>query len=217
VSCIGKQLGKAWNLNVFDLRFFAGDKHKTIDDEPFGGGGGMIMKCNIVDRFFQNCPDTRKLYMSPRGKIFNQEMVPELITQDLCILCARYEGVDARVIKHWNVEEISLGDFILHGGEIAALALIESCARVLSVKEHSINKDSFSNGLLEHDHYTRPACWIPEGGVDGIFKKSYDVPEVLISGNHRAIDCWRRENSLAITKEKRSDLWEKYLSKGEKV
>lgn len=216
ISCIGKALGKLWNLSVHDLREFATDVHKTVDDAPLGGGGGMIIKCEIVDKWFQRVvsesgnTNARRIYMSPRGKRFDQGCVKDLVAQDLCILCGRYEGVDVRVLQHWGVEEISIGDFVLHGGEVAAMALIEACARSIVVKDYSFANDSFSDGLLEHDQYTRPSEWRP-WGIDKDESKSYNVPEVLISGHHAKIERWREENSKEVTKLRRPDLWQKYL------
>ena len=216
ISCMGKNLGLTWDLHVCDLRSFALDKHKTVDDEPFGGGGGMIMKPDVIAGFFEKYNTKRKIYMSPRGKVFNQSMIKNLVAEDLSILCGRYEGVDVRVLQHYDVEEISIGDFILHGGELAALVLVESCARSIVVKQHSFISDTFSNGLLEHDQYTRPAKWIIRG-VDSSEIKTYNVPEVLISGNHKEIEKWRVENSVERTKNQRPDLWEDYVNQTQDI
>jgi len=210
VSSIGKAMGKLWDLAVDDLRSFATDKHRTVDDAPMGGGGGMLIKCDIVDAWFSQeyNKNKRKIYLSPRGKLFKQSMVRDLIQQDLCILCGRFEGVDARVLEHWGPEELSLGDFVLHGGEVAAMALVEACARGIVVKQHSYELDSFSSGLLECDQYTRPAAWEP---LDKTVPKVYDVPEVLISGDHEKIRRWRLANSELVTQQRRPDLWKEYL------
>ena len=213
ISCIGKALGTEWLLEVDDLRSYATDKHKTIDDTPCGGGGGMIIKCDIVDSWFseEKNRSRRKIYMSPRGKVFNQSMVQDLLTTDLCILCGRYEGVDVRVLRHWQVEEISIGDFILHGGESAAMAIIEACTRAIVVKKHSYSNDTFSDGLLEHDQYTKPVEWKPKLPLDEEQIKIYNVPEVLVSGDHEKVRQWRLDNSKAVTRANRPDLWQKYL------
>ena len=214
LSCIGRGIGTKWNLEISDLRSFAFDKHKSIDDKAFGDMGGMVMKCEVIHRFFQEFAGYKKVYVSPRGNLLKQNLIERLLTDDLCILCGRYEGVDVRVLQHWEVEEISLGDFILHGGEVAAMTLIEVCARKLVVKSHSFLYDTFSHGLLEHDQYTRPAIWTPENGdssLDSSVEKSYNVPEVLISGNHKKMSEWRIQNSFEITKRRRPDLWKTYL------
>ena len=217
LSCIGREMGKKWNLEISDLRSFAHDKHKSIDDAPFGDTGGMVMKCETIHRFFLKFQHHRKVYMSPRGYQFKQNLIDKLLDTDLCILCGRYEGVDVRVLNHWEVEEISLGDFILHGGEVAAMTVIEACARKLVLKSHSFLNDTFSDGLLEHDQYTRPAVWQPEkddSGIDTTIERSYNVPEVLISGNHKKMSEWRIQNSIELTKRNRPDLWKIYM--GEK-
>lgn len=138
---------------------------------------------------------------------FSNKVAKELIKQDLCILCGRYEGVDSRVLKHWEIEEISIGDFILHGGEIAAMVIVETCLRYLKgmIKVHSVENDTFESGLLEFDYFTRPAKWIPINS-----EKLYNVPEVLRSGNHAEIDEWRRKDSMRVTKKNRPDLLRKY-------
>lgn len=209
-SCIGKQLDKLWSLKVDNLRDFATDKHKMVDDEPFGGGGGMVIKSDVIDNWLYSHKDNlgKIIYVSPRGKVFSNKVAKELIKQDLCILCGRYEGVDARVLKHWEIEEISIGDFVLHGGEVAAMVIVETCLRYLEgmIKAHSVENDSFESGLLEFDHFTRPAEWIPINS-----KKLYNVPEVLRSGNHAEIDKWRKEDSMRVTRKSRPDLWKKYL------
>lgn len=208
ISCIGRQLGKLWSLEVDDLRQFASDKHKSVDDEPFGGGGGMIIRPDVVDNWLNSQKKLGKIvYVSPRGRVFSNKVAKELIKQDLCILCGRYEGVDSRVLKHWEIEEISIGDFILHGGEIAAMVIVETCLRYLKgmIKVHSVENDTFESGLLEFDYFTRPAKWIPINS-----EKLYNVPEVLRSGNHAEIDEWRRKDSMRVTKKNRPDLLRKY-------
>lgn len=201
VSCINRHRGTKWEMFTYDLRAF--DPKGRIDDAPFGGGGGMIIKCDVIDKWINvnNLQNHKKIYMSPRGQILNQNMVEKIISQDIVILCGRYEGVDQRVLDHWNFEEISIGDFILHGGEVAAMAMLEACLRKFSVKEHSLSSDSFSNGLLEHHQYTRPALWTPDNT-----SVSYRAPAVLLSGHYANIVKWRSINSVEITKSRRPDL-----------
>jgi tRNA (guanine37-N1)-methyltransferase len=205
ISCIGKNKGILWDLEVSDLRDFAYDKHKKVDDEPFGGGGGMLMKCEPIDAWLSQAQNIyrKKIYVSPRGKVFSIEVMNELVQQDLCILCGRYEGVDQRVLDHWDIEEISVGDFILHGGEVASMLIIEACVRSIEgiIKKHSFENDSFEKNLLEFNQYTRPSRWLPLNE-----KKVYDVPEVLLSGNHGKISEWRIQNSIETTKRVRPDL-----------
>ncbi|QEK38747.1 tRNA (guanosine(37)-N1)-methyltransferase TrmD [Candidatus Cytomitobacter primus] len=235
VSCLGKSHGKQWNLFVQDLRNYTKDKHKTIDDTPFGGGPGMVMKCDVLDAWLHesynhannsesNAEKNDKykeirnrgkiIYMSPRGRAFNQSYASELIKTDLHILCGRYEGVDSRLLKHWEIEEVSMGDYILCGGEVAAMTLVETCVRLIPGvlgNPQSIESDTFSNGLLEHDQYTRPDIWVPKDS-----KMEYNTPCVLKSGNHKEISSWRQSNSETLTKNRRSDLWVEYIRKKEK-
>ncbi len=212
VSCIGKALGSKWNLKVDDLRQFGIGKHKTIDDTPCSGGAGMLMRADVIDEWLNSTKSDlinyKYIYMSPRGSVLNSNMSKILTQKPLCILCGRFEGVDARVLTHWNIEEISIGDFILCGGEVAALALLESCVRLLpSVlgNAKSIQTESFVQNLLEHDQYTKPIKWVPKCS-----KSSYNVPEVLLSGNHGKIEKWKLLNQQSITESRRPDLWSKY-------
>ncbi|QEK38273.1 tRNA (guanosine(37)-N1)-methyltransferase TrmD [Candidatus Cytomitobacter indipagum] len=215
VSCLGKAHKKYWELFVQDFRNYANDKHNTVDDTPFGGGPGMVMKCNTIDSWLSDVYKKGKIiYMSPRGRTLNQSYAKELIKEDLYIICGRYEGVDCRVLNHWNVEEVSMGDYVLCGGEVASMALVETCARlipgVLGNKE-SAEQDSFSNDLLEHDQYTKPNIWVPNNS-----EMSYNTPCVLRSGNHKAISDWKLSNSEAVTEKNRYDLWIEYIRKKEK-
>lgn len=208
VSCAGRSLAQGkWGLEVEDLREFATDKHKTVDDMVFSGSGGMLIKCDIVDRWARKNKSKRKIFLSPRGKIFKQNMVENLVLQDICLLCGRYEGIDARVLQHWDFEEISIGDFVLYGGEVAAMVLLEACTRYFSVSE-AYHDDSFSDELLECDHYTRPAEWTTKA-VDSDELITYKVPEILLSGNHAKVEEWKKQNSLEVTKKRRPDLLEK--------
>jgi tRNA (guanine37-N1)-methyltransferase len=203
ISCIGRNKGITWDMDADYLGKFI--YKGRIDDETFGGGGGMIIKAEVVDNWIHETQsqNKRKIFMSPRGKVFNHSMIPGLLAQDICILCGRYEGVDQRVIDYWNFEEISIGDFILHGGEVAAMVMLESCLRFLSVKQHSLDHESFTNNLLEANNYTRPESWTPRDQ-----DKVYKVPEVLLSGHHANVKSWRLQNSIEITKKFRPDLLE---------
>lgn len=196
-----------WNLKILDLRDFATDKHHTVDDSPYGGGIGMVMKPDVIDACLTHAltllPGAKIVYPSPRGQVLNQQWAETHKNQDLIILCGRFEGIDQRVIDHYHMEEVSLGDFILSGGEIAAMAMIDACVRLLPgviSKEGAIHDESFSPtskyaGLLEYPHYTRPPVW-----------KGLAVPEVLLSGNHEQIETWRRQKAREITASRRPDL-----------
>jgi len=211
-SIAGKALESGeWSMDVVDIRDFAEDKHKTVDDSPFGGGVGMVMRpdalSNAIEHVIEKHNPEKMFYMSPRGKVFTQENVEEISKlENIAVLCGRYEGIDQRIIEEYALEEISLGDFILSGGEIAALALIDACIRLLpsvlssreAVAEESFGCGKFKN-LLEYPHYTRPSEW-----------KGRKVPEVLLSGNHGEIEKWRFDEAVKITKERRRDLWKKH-------
>ena len=209
-SLAGKALEKnIWSYEAINIRDYAKDAHKTVDDTPCGGGAGMIMKPDILDSALKsNEPIGRFIYMSPRGKTLTQKLAEELIQEpQLTILCGRYEGVDQRLLDTYSAEEISVGDYILSGGEPAAMILIDSCIRLLPDvlgNKNTHSEESFGNGLLEYPHYTRPVEWITADGIE------HNVPEVLTSGNHAEIAEWRFSESEKITKERRPDLWEKY-------
>lgn len=195
------------SLNVVDIRDFAQDKHKSVDDEPFGGGAGMVMKPDVLDRAIKQTHTDSSMpliYMSPRGKPLNQKMVHSLVDKGgATILCGRFEGVDQRVLDKNDVIEVSIGDYILSGGEPAAIVLLDSIIRLLpnvTGKKQSLEEESFEEGLLEYPHYTRPNNW-----------EGYKVPEVLISGHHQKIADWRKQKSVEVTKLKRPDLYEKYI------
>jgi tRNA (guanine37-N1)-methyltransferase len=203
-SLAGEALSQGlWALQAHDIRTHGLGKHARVDDTPAGGGAGMVMRCDVVaDAIDAVSPadDPRpRLFMSPRGKPLSQGMVRDWAQgPGLVILCGRFEGVDERVIAARNLHEVSLGDFVLSGGEIAALALLDACVRLIPGvmgKEASGQEESFENGLLEYPHYTRPREW--EGRA---------IPEMLLSGNHAAIAAWRREQALAITRARRPDL-----------
>ncbi|MGB1077570.1 MAG: tRNA (guanosine(37)-N1)-methyltransferase TrmD [Bdellovibrionales bacterium] len=207
-SLSGRALEKElWSYNAVNIRDFATDNHKTVDDTPFGGGAGMVMRPDIIEKALLSLPKTgKKIYMSPRGKPLTQERVKELSNTDtLTILCGRYEGVDQRLLDAHEFEEISIGDYVLSGGEPAALILMDACIRLLpNVMGNSATPDeeSFSNGLLEYPHYTKPDPWTDHTGT------THTVPDILKSGHHKNIEKWREEQSLALTKERRPDLIE---------
>jgi tRNA (guanine37-N1)-methyltransferase len=194
-----------WSYDTVDIRSFANDKHKTVDDTPFGGGAGMVMRPDVIESALLSLPDAgRKIYLSPRGQPLTQNLVKELAaTPVLTLLCGRYEGVDQRVLDAHHFEEISIGDYVLSGGEPAALILMDACIRLLDgVMGNATTPDeeSFSSGLLEYPHYTRPAEW---SAADG---KTYAVPDILRSGDHGKVAQWRHEQSEDLTKQRRPDL-----------
>lgn len=203
VSLAGKALHSGiWSLDTHDIRNAATDKHRTVDDTPAGGGPGMVMKADVLARALDSVPhDTRpRLLMSPRGTPLTQARVKSLAAgPGVTIVCARFEGVDERLITTRRLEEVSLGDFILSGGEIAALALLDACVRLLPGvmgKEASAAEESFAEGLLEYPQYTRPPVFEGE-----------PIPDVLLSGDHARIAAWRRAEAERITRERRPDLW----------
>ena len=201
-SLAGKALAKGlWALDAVDIRDHATDKHRTVDDTPAGGGPGMVMKADVLARAIDAAGDGRpRLLMSPRGTPLTQGRVAELANgPGPVIVCGRFEGVDERVIAARALEEVSLGDFVLSGGEIAALALIDACVRLLPGvmgKEASGAEESFSEGLLEYPQYTRPALF--EGAA---------IPEILTSGDHAKVAAWRRQEAEKLTQKRRPDLW----------
>ncbi len=208
VSLAGKALQRGdWSLRAVDIRSFATDAHRTVDDSPFGGGPGMVLRPDVVDAALaaQTQPGPR-IYLSPRGRPLDQQRVRELAAgPGLVVLCGRFEGLDERVITEHALEEISLGDFVLSGGEPAAIALIDACVRLLPgviATQETLAEESFEAGLLEYPHYTRPSLW-----------RGRAVPEVLLSGNHARIKAWRRAEAEAATRMRRPDLWERYLSR----
>lgn len=206
----GKAMEKnIWSFQTFNPRAFATDNHKTVDDTPFGGGAGMVMKPDILSKALEaHTPHGRMIYMSPRGKPLSQALVKELTQEkQITIICGRYEGVDQRLLDAYNVEEISIGDYVLSGGEQAAMIMLDAIIRTLpdaigNAGTH--DEESFSNGLLEYPHYTRPAEWI---SPDGVTRK---VPDILTSGHHAKVSDWRLEQSKRLTEERRPDLWDKY-------
>ena len=196
------------DFNIINIRDFSRDKHNKADDTPYGGGVGMVMFCQPIFEALRSIKAEGKkiIYMSPRGKVLDRSKIEELARFDeMVILCGHYEGVDQRVLDYWNMEEVSIGDYILTGGELAAMVMIDAVSRfvpdVLGTRE-SATEESIYSGLLEYDQYTKPREY------EGI-----EVPEVLFNGNHKLIHLWQYRNSLEQTKEKRPDLWEAYLSK----
>ena len=200
-SIIGKAIEKDLiDINLINIRDFSKDKHKKVDDTPYGGGAGMVMKPDVVYDAYQSIKDrnAKVIYMSPQGKPLNQKKVEELSKENhLIILCGHYEGIDQRVLDKIVDEEISIGDYVLTGGEIPAMVLIDSVSRYVEgvLKEESVKEESFSNGLLEYPQYTRPEVF-----------EGMKVPEVLLSGHHENIEKWRKEKSLEMTKKKRPDI-----------
>jgi tRNA (guanine37-N1)-methyltransferase len=211
LSLAGQALGAGiWGLETVDIREFARDKHQTVDDAPFGGGPGMVMRPDVIDAAIEGVvedsgPATPLIYLTPRGRLLTQARVGELARgPGMVLLCGRYEGVDQRVLDARRVEEISLGDFVLSGGEPAATALIDACVRLLPGvvgSATSLTEESFERGLLEYPHYTRPQVW-----------QGRAVPEVLISGHHEKIGAWRRDQAETATRERRPELWSRYTA-----
>ena len=218
LSLAGKALENGvWALESVDIRSFARDKHRSVDDTPFGGGAGMVMRPDVLDAALTATagpPGTpgrgRAIYLSPRGRVLDQELVKELAaTPVVTLLCGRYEGVDERVLDAHGLEEVSLGDFVLSGGETAALCLIDAVVRLLPGVMGNVEtagEESFERGLLEYPHYTRPAVWCDGLGVER------SVPEVLLSGHHEKVRAWRLAEAERITRARRPDLWSRYES-----
>ncbi len=191
-----------WQLEVVDIRGFARDKHASVDDTPFGGGAGMVMRADVVSDAIHAAWDRRGplVHLSPRGRPLTQRRAAALAEgPGPTLLCGRYEGIDQRLLDAWAPEEVSLGDFVLSGGEPAAMALLDACVRLLpgvAGKEQSVREESFEGGLLEYPHYTRPAVWAGRA-----------APKVLLSGHHCNIRAWRQERAEDITRTRRPDLW----------
>ncbi|MFR8869101.1 tRNA (guanosine(37)-N1)-methyltransferase TrmD [Paraclostridium sordellii] len=195
-------------VNIYNIRDFSTNKHKKVDDYPFGGGAGMVMTPQpiydtykyIVDKF--NIEEPRVIYLTPKGKVYNQEIATDMSSyEDIILLCGHYEGIDQRIIDSIVTDEISIGDYVLTGGELPALILIDSISRLIPGvlnQNESFEEESFKDNLLEYPHYTRPREFM-----------GMEVPEVLLSGNHKKIDEWRHDKSIEITKERRPDLYKK--------
>ena len=202
----GKAMSKnLWDLKVVNIRDSATDKHKTVDDTPYGGGSGMLMKPDVLAKSIDdNKKDGERIfYLSPKGKLFDQNFAKDLsMEKSISLICGHFEGVDERILSTRNIEEISLGDFVLSGGETAAMVVLDSVLRLLPGvlgNEQSTDDESFENGLLEYPQYTKPQIW-----------EEKSVPNVLLSGDHAKIKDWRLSQSEAITRVRRPDLWEKY-------
>ena len=202
----GKALSnKLWNLSVINIRDAATDKHKTVDDTPYGGGTGMLLKADVLANALDKKvkKGERVFYLSPKGKKFDQKLAQDLSKEkSISLICGHFEGVDERVLTTRNIEEISIGDYVLSGGETAALVVLDSILRLLPGvlgNEKSSIDETFENGLLEYPQYTKPQIW-----------EEKSVPEVLLSGDHAKIKDWRLSQSEAITRVRRPDLWQKY-------
>lgn len=212
-SLAGRALARGdWSLDAIDIRSFATDKHRSVDDTPFGGGPGMVMRPDVVDAAVAEAlsrgPDLPLLVFTPRGRLLTQKRVRALAEgPGAILLCGRYEGIDERVIAHRRMEEISIGDYVLSGGEPAAMVLLDAAVRllpgVMGAAESGV-EESFASGLLEYPHYTRPAVW-----------QGLAVPEVLAGGNHAAIAAWRRAEAERVTRDRRPDLWAAYRALAE--
>ena len=206
-SLAGKALAeKKCELNVVNIRDFATDKYKSVDDTPFGGGAGMVMKPVVLDRAISAVHKQGEIYyLSPRGCVFNQKTAHEFaIKEEVTFLCGRFEGIDERIIEKWNIKEISIGDFVLSGGEPALLTMLDAIIRLLpNVMGNNASEieESFENGLLEYPQYTKPQDF-----------EGMKVPDILLSGHHQKINEWRLKQSEKITKERRPDLWTAYLN-----
>ena len=207
-SLAGKALSAGrWALETVDIRAFASDKHGTVDDAPFGGGPGMVMRPDVLDAALESIADRPgpTVYLSPRGQLLNQVLVRRFASgPGVTLICGRFEGVDQRVIEARGLMEVSLGDFVLSGGEPAAIALIDAAVRLLPGvvgAAESLGEESFEQGLLEYPHYTRPQLWRDRRG------RERAVPEVLLSGHHERIRAWRLARAEEITRERRPDLW----------
>lgn len=194
---------KLLEINIVDIREFSKDKHKKCDDYPFGGGAGMLMQVEPLYYAIKSVQsgNSKLIFPSPQGKVFNQNMAKELSEEEhLVFICGHYEGVDERIFELFNIEEISLGDFVLTGGELPSMVMVDAISRLVDgvISRESLESESFSNNLLEYPQYTRPSSFM-----------GLDVPEVLLSGNHQEVDKWRAEQSLKRTKERRKDLLKK--------
>jgi tRNA (guanine37-N1)-methyltransferase len=207
-SLAGKALEAGlWRLETVDIRDFARDKHRSVDDAPFGGGPGMVLRPDVLDAAIDGAGGAGPLiHLSPRGRPLDQQRVRELAASlGVRLICGRFEGVDERVLEARAVEEVSLGDFVLSGGEPAAIALIDACVRLLPGVvgcAATLAEESFAEGLLEYPHYTRPQVW-----------QGRAVPEVLVSGDHGRIRAWRRAEAERLTRERRPDLWQRYSAR----
>ena len=199
---------KIWDLRTVNIRDYAIDKHKTVDDTPYGGGSGMLIKPDVLAKSLDKNinQDEKIIYLSPKGKVFNQKIAKELsLEKKVNIICGHFEGIDQRVLENRKIDEISLGDFVLSGGETATYVFLDAILRLIPGvlgNEKSTSEESFENGLLEYPQYTKPQIW-----------EEKSVPNVLLSGDHAKIKDWRLSQSEAITRDRRPDLWQKYNKK----
>jgi len=196
---------KLWSLEVVNIREYALDKHKTVDDTPFGGGSGMLMRADVIanslDKNISNSTEPI-IYLSPKGKKFDQIYAKKILDKNINIICTHFEGVDQRLLETRNIEEVSVGDFVLSGGEIGAFIVIDTIVRLISGvlgNSNSLNEETFERNLLEYPQYTKPQKW-----------EEKEVPDVLLSGDHAKIKDWRLDQAEDITRRRRPDLWEKY-------
>jgi tRNA (guanine37-N1)-methyltransferase len=196
---------KLWSLEVINIRDYAPDKHKTVDDTPFGGGSGMLIRADVVaNSLDKNISDNKEpiIYLSPKGKRFDQIYAKKMLNKNINIICGHFEGIDQRLLNTRNIEEVSVGDFVLSGGEIGAFVVIDSIVRLIPGvlgNPDSLLEETFERNLLEYPQYTKPQKW-----------EEKDVPDVLLSGDHAKIKDWRLSQSRDITRRRRPDLWEKY-------
>ena len=196
---------KLWSLEIINIREYATDKHKTVDDTPFGGGSGMLLRADVVaNSLDKNISDKKEpiIYLSPKGKKFDQVYARKILDKNINIICGHFEGLDQRLLETRNVEEVSVGDFILSGGEIGAFVLIDTIVRLIPGvlgNADSLKDETFERNLLEYPQYTKPQKW-----------EKKEVPDVLLTGDHAKIKSWRLDQSEDITRRRRSDLWEKY-------
>ena len=199
---------KMWSLEVVNIRDYALDKHKTVDDTPFGGGSGMLMRADVIaNSLDKNISDKNEpiIYLSPKGRKFDQTYAKKILNKNINIICGHFEGVDERLMETRNIEEISIGDYVLSGGEIGAFVVIDAIVRLIPGvlgNSSSLNEETFERNLLEYPQYTKPQKW-----------EKKEVPEVLLTGDHAKIKGWRLDQSKDITRRRRPDLWEKYKKK----